>query len=135
MTQVRVGTGDFVYEVVMDWAKLPVDYHFVEAVDVAVDSADRVYVFNRGDHPMIVFDREGNFLESWGEGVFSRPHGLTIGRNDTLYCVDDGDHTVRKCTLDGRILMTMGTKGEPAPAHSGLPFNRPTKGGSGSRER
>ena len=39
---------------------------------VAVDRQDRVYVFNRGEHPMIVFDREGNFLRSWGEGVFTR---------------------------------------------------------------
>ena len=36
-----------------------------------VDKQDRVYAFNRGQHPMVVFDRDGNFLRSWGEGVFT----------------------------------------------------------------
>ena len=31
---------------------------------------------------MIVFDREGNFLRSWGEGVFQRAHGLHIDAHD-----------------------------------------------------
>ena len=75
---------------------------------------------------MIVFDSDGNFLESWGEGVFTRPHGITLGPDDTFYCTDDGDHTVRQCTLDGRVLMTIGVPGEPAGPHSGHPFNRCT---------
>ena len=32
-------------------------------------------MFNRGEHPMMVFDRDGNFLRSWGEGTFPRAHG------------------------------------------------------------
>ena len=123
----KLGCGDFTYEVVEDWAKLPQGWSFHEAPDVAVDSRDRVYVFNRGEQPMIVFDSEGNFLASWGEGLFERAHGVTLGPDDTLYCVDAGDHTVRKCTLDGEVLMTLGTPGEPAPYQSGRPFNRPTK--------
>jgi DNA-binding beta-propeller fold protein YncE len=127
MTLHLVGSEEFTYEVRMDWAKLPEGWSFHEVADVAVDSKDRVYVFSRGKHPMIVFDREGKFLSSWGEGVFKRPHGVTIGPDDTLYCVDEGDHTVRKCTLEGQILMTLGTTGQAAPFQSGRPFNRPTK--------
>jgi hypothetical protein len=124
----KLGNGEFTYEVIVDWAKLPERWSFLEVTDVVVDSQDRVYVFNRGEHPMIIFDRDGNFLSSWGEGLFSeRPHGLTIGPDDTLYCVDDSDHTVRKFTLDGQVLMTLGTPGKSAPFQSGLPFNRPTK--------
>lgn len=111
----------------MDWAKLPEGWSFLEVADVAVDSQDRVYVFNRGKHPMIVFDRQGNFLVSWGEGLFKRPHGVTLGPDETLYCVDDGDHTVRKMTPDGKVLMNIGTPGMAAPFQSGFPFNRPTK--------
>jgi hypothetical protein len=121
-------SGGFTYEVNMDWAKLPEGWTFHEVSDVTVDSKDRVYVFTRGKHPLIVFDREGNFLYSWGEGIFKRPHGVTIGPDDTLYCVDEGEHTVRKYTMDGgKLLMTLGTPGQPAPAWSGIPFNRPTK--------
>jgi DNA-binding beta-propeller fold protein YncE len=123
-----LGSGKFSYEVNTDWAKMPEGWSFLEVPDVAVDSKDRVYLFSRGKHPVIVFDREGNFLSSWGEGVFKSPHGMTVGPDDnSLYCVDDGDHTVRKCTLDGKILMTVGTPEQPAPAWSGHPFNRPTK--------
>ena len=45
---------------------------------------------------MMVFDRDGNFLRSWGEGLFNRAHGIHIDSDDNLYCTDDGDHTVRK---------------------------------------
>jgi len=122
-----LGSGDYTYEVIMDWAKLPAGWSFHEVADVAVDSQDRVYVFNRGKHPMIVFDREGNFLSSWGEGDFNGPHGVTAGPDDTLYCVDDMGHTVKKYTLDGQILMTLGTPGGGGPYQSGRPFNCPTK--------
>jgi hypothetical protein len=124
---IRLGAGEFTYEVIVDWAKLPEGWSFHEVADVAVDSEERVYVFNRGEHPMIVFDRDGNFLASWGEGLFKRPHGLTIGPDDTLYCVDDVGHTIRKFTPDGQALRTLGTPGKSAPFQSGLPFNLPTK--------
>jgi glucose/mannose transport system permease protein len=58
------------YEVIEGWEQLPDGWSFVEVAGVAVDSQDRVYVFNRGEHPMIVFDKEGKFLNAWGEGVF-----------------------------------------------------------------
>lgn len=128
VSTVRLGSGQFTYEVAVNWETLPPGYSWREVADVAVDSKDRVYVFNRGgEHPMIVFDSEGNFLRSWGEGVFShRPHGVTPGPDDTLYCTDDGDHTVRQCTYEGKVLMTIGVPGRPAELYSGNPFNRCT---------
>jgi DNA-binding beta-propeller fold protein YncE len=123
----RLGGGDYVYEELADWAKLPEGWSFKEVADVVVDSRDRVYVLNRGEHPMIVFEQDGSFVTAWGEDLFTRPHGVTLGPDENLYCVDDGDHSIRKCTTDGQLLMTIGTPGEPAPLHSGQPFNRPTK--------
>jgi DNA-binding beta-propeller fold protein YncE len=75
---------------------------------------------------MIVFDRQGKFLRSWGEGLFVRAHGLHIGPDEHLYCTDDGDHTVRKCTLDGKVVLTIGIPGKPAPYMGGEPFHRCT---------
>src|ERR1700735_605311 len=71
---VTMGSGDYTYEPVPDWGKLPPGWSFKEIGGVGVDSKDNVYVFNRGEHPMIVFNRDGDFIKSWGEGMFPRAH-------------------------------------------------------------
>jgi DNA-binding beta-propeller fold protein YncE len=96
------------------WARLPTGWSWHEVAACAVDSRDRVFVFNRGEHPVMIFDRDGSFVDSWGEGLFARPHGITIGPDDAVYCTDDLDHTVRRFTPDGRLLLTLGTSGQPA---------------------
>lgn len=137
MPATAVGTGKFRYQPVEQWEKLPAGWSFVEVAGVATDSRDRVYVFNRGEHPIIVFDRNGAFISSWGEGVFKRAHGLTIGPDDSVWCTDDLDHTVRKFTTEGRLLLTLGTSGKPSETgvdgidyrtikRGGPPFHRPT---------
>lgn len=134
-TNERMGGSRF--QVLEGWGTLPDGWRFVEVAGVAVDSRDRVFVFNRGEHPLVVFDREGRFLESWGEGLFARAHGLTIGPDDSVYCVDDLDHTVRKFTPEGALLLTLGTSGKPSDTgatsvdyrtirHAGPPFHFPT---------
>ena len=80
-----VGSGDYRYRVNADWAKLPDGWSFKEVGGVGVDSHDNVYVFNRGVHPMMVFDREGNFLRSWGEGRYPRAHGVHVTPDDTMF--------------------------------------------------
>ncbi len=123
---VELGSGRFTYEVAEGWGKLPEGWGFKEVAAVGADARGNVYAFNRGEHPMIVFDKDGNFLRSWGEGIFPRAHGITMGPDDTIFCTDDGDHTVRHCTLDGKVLMTLGISGQPAPFMSGNPFHRCT---------
>jgi DNA-binding beta-propeller fold protein YncE len=125
MTKI-VGSGEYRYECVENWGKLPEGWSFKEIGAVGTDRNDNVYVFNRGEHPMIVFDKDGNFLRSWGEGVFPRAHGIFMAPDDTIWLTDDGDHTVRQCTLDGKILLTLGTPGKSAPFMSGEPFHRCT---------
>src|SRR4051794_8971746 len=124
---VVLGTEGYRYEVQDDWAKLPPGYEFnADVAAVGVDKHDNVYAFNRGKHPMCVFDRDGNLLRTWGEGVFLRPHGVFMAPDETIWLTDDGDHTVRQCTLDGRVLLTLGISGKPAPYMSGEPFHRCT---------
>jgi DNA-binding beta-propeller fold protein YncE len=126
VTIVILADKEYAYEIVPGWGQLPEGWFLKDVAAVAVDRHDRVYVFNRGTHPMIVFDSDGNFLRSWGEGLFNRPHGLHIGDDDAVYCTDDGDHTVRKCTPQGVVLLEIGVPGRPSQFMSGLPFNRCT---------
>ncbi|MBI1735698.1 MAG: hypothetical protein HYR51_11030 [Candidatus Rokubacteria bacterium] len=114
------------YRPVEGWGRLPEGWSFVEATSVAVDQDDRVWVFNRGAHPVIAFDRDGNVVRSWGEGVFRRAHGITAGPDGTLWLTDDLHHTIRQFTADGRLLLTIGNPDQPSTLQGGKPFNRPT---------
>jgi DNA-binding beta-propeller fold protein YncE len=133
----QVGSGEFTYQANTAWCQLPLGWELKEVTAVATDSQDRVLVFNRSEHPVLVFDRDGAFLSSWGEGVFARPHGIHVGPDDAIYCTDDLDHTVRKFSSDGKLLMTLGTSGSPSETgafsvdyrniqQAGPPFNFPT---------
>ena len=125
-TPPRVSSGEYVYEHVPGWGKLPDGWEWNHVVGVGVDSQDRIFAYNRSEHPMIVLDQSGNMLESWGEGIFGTAHHLFIGPDDSVYTTDVGDHTVRKWTGDGELLLTLGTPNEPAEKLSGDPFNMPT---------
>ena len=117
------------YEVVDGFFRRPPGWTFVEVADVAVDRDDNVYVFCRGTHPVMIFDREGHFLDAWGEmggGAFTFPHGLSVGIDGYIYTADSRDHTVRRWTADGKLVLTLGSAHQNAPAFSGAPFNRPT---------
>ncbi len=123
---VVLGSGAYRYAVEEDWPSLPAEIRLGEVAGVAVDARDRVYLFNRGPHPMVVVDREGRFLQSWGHDLFRRPHGVHVASDGAVYCTDEGTHTVAKCTLDGRLLLRLGIPDLPAPAMSGRPFHRCT---------
>jgi DNA-binding beta-propeller fold protein YncE len=119
------------------WAKLPAGFAWKEVAGVATDSRDRVFVFSRGEHPLLVFDRDGTFVEEWDGSMFVRPHGITVGPDDCVYCTDDCGHTVRKFSPEGKLLFTLGTHGLPSDTgatsidfrtitHAGPPFHYPT---------
>ena len=132
-----VGAGEHRYRSDPDWGALPSGWSYVEVAGVAADSQDNVYVFNRGEHPVVVFDRDGAFLRSWGEGTIERAHGIYITADDRLFLTDDKDHTVTEYTLSGERVMTMGVSGRPSDtgvvgmdyrtiAQAAGPFNLPT---------
>ncbi|HEX2172095.1 MAG TPA: peptidyl-alpha-hydroxyglycine alpha-amidating lyase family protein [Dehalococcoidia bacterium] len=125
---VMVGTGDFTYEALPSWQKLPDGVTLIETPGVAVNSQDHVYAITRNtDHPVMVFNRDGTFITSFGKGIFSqRTHGILIGPDDAVYCADDGTHTITKFSPEGKLLMTIGTPYQPAQKWGGQPFNRPT---------
>ena len=79
-----VGTGSLMFEAVPGWPKVPDEAGMIEAIGVAVDSHDLVYVFARADIPVLAFEADGTFVRGWGKGLFVRPHGISIGENDTL---------------------------------------------------
>ena len=118
----QTGTGEYVYEVVENWGKLPGGWTY-DIAGVGIDARGRVYLFNRSERPMIVVDESGDFLHSWGDKqTFPNAHAVTMGPDDLIWLTDTFDHTVRKCSLEGEIKMTIGVPGKPAPPMSGQPF-------------
>lgn len=114
------------YRVDSNWGKLPEGWWWDNVSSIAIDRHDRVFVFARCEHPVTVFNRDGNFITSWGEGQFRRPHHAFIAPDDTIYLTDDAAHVVKKFDLDGNLLMTLGEVDKPSGLLSGNPFNRCT---------
>ena len=121
-TGLVVGTGDFLYDVYRPWGALPAGWTLGLVSHVAVDSKDRVYFYQRKDPPILVFDRDGNFLTGWGDGRLRDAHGIYAGADDHLYVCNRDEHEVLKVTPDGTIVLTLGHRGRPALQ---APFNHP----------
>ena len=119
------GTGKYTYKVAEGWGQLPESWEWGWIPAVACDSQDRVYVYSRSEHPLVLFDRDGNFLAPWGEGILKGAHGIRIDADDNVYCTEHSSHCVYKFDRNGELMMTLGTPGQPA-ARDGDPFNLPT---------
>jgi len=137
-----VGSGAHTYSVNESWASVP-DFIELKPAAVAVDSRDRVFCFNRSnDHPVVIFDRDGRYLASWGAGLFRFPHAIRFDKDDNVWLTDEHHGQFMLFTNDGKLLRTIGVKGAKSdtgvPAddfsstawhkvtHGGAPFNLPT---------
>ena len=115
------------YKLVPDWAKLPPGWNFGECAGVEADRDGSVWVFNRGPHPVIQFDRHGKLLQAWSEAPVVRPHGLGIDPDGNIWLVDQGGHSVMKFNRQGRLLMVFANPGRTAGNNdSKYAFNQPT---------
>jgi sugar lactone lactonase YvrE len=133
---VSVGSGDFSYEVIPDWGALPDGFEWGLLGAVGVDVDDHVYVFSRSEHPLMVFERDGRHLYSFGGGVLRDGHGLCFDPDGNLLLVDRGPHVVMKFTTDGEQLMEIGARDQPSDTgatdehrtvlRAAGPFNYPT---------
>ena len=98
-----VGSGKYTYELIESWAKLPVGEVFGMVSAVATHSQDRVYAFQRKDPPVVIFNRDGSYVGSWGLGAITNPHGIFI-KDDIVYITDREDSVCLRFTLEGKPL-------------------------------
>jgi len=114
-----VGTGRHCFRVNENWARLP-DHIELKAAAVTVDAQDRVFCFNRSaEHPVLVFDRDGRFLTSWGAGLFKQPHAIRANADGSLWLTDGHLHQFFQFTPEGTLLRTIGARG--ARSDTGVP--------------
>jgi DNA-binding beta-propeller fold protein YncE len=124
------------YEVIRDFFKSPDGEPFGLISRVAADDQDRIYVFQRRDPPVVVFDAQtGKHLASWGAGEVTDPHGLKIV-GDTAYTTDRIDSVCKSFSLDGKVKLQLGTPGQASDTghienwlveRAAGPFNHPTE--------
>jgi len=119
----RLDTADS-YRVVEGWPDKPADLRWGAMAGIAVDASDNVWTFHRGETPVQVYRPDGSLLKSFGRGMFKSPHAVRIDRQGFPWVVDTGYHTVRKMTLDGTVLLTLGTPEQPG--EDATHFNQPT---------
>lgn len=116
------------------WGKLPAGRHWgsTSAIYPAPDGRS-IWVAERcGENtcvghddldPILHFDLDGNLLGSFGAGLFVWPHGMFVDADGNVWVADargDGTrgHQVWKFSPDGKVLMTLGTKGVAGLGHN-----------------
>lgn len=118
-----VGLGERRYRVDQGW----LDWHpsspkgFVS--QLALDSRNRLFVLNRGNPVIQVFDEGGRFIDDWHSDLVTHGHGIFIDARDDVYVVDSDRHCVHVFHPDGAHRLTLGRPDHP---RYGAPFNHPT---------
>ena len=120
-TPLRLGSGDHTYECVHNWLIPPPNILWGDTHGIAQDAKGRIYISHtvRGNSPsrdaIVVFDKDGKFLTSWGSRFDGGGHGLDIrkeGRHEFLYHCDVNHNKVVKTDLDGDVIWEFGTPKE-----------------------
>lgn len=106
---------------------------FWEIGRVAVNTkGDRLYAFRRSDPPILQIDpATGKIVKEFGSGMFVWPHGMYVDKDNNLWVTDATvsntdpnlakqlkpalaagyGHQVFKFSPEGKLLLTLGTKG------------------------
>jgi sugar lactone lactonase YvrE len=80
---------------------------------VALGPDGNIWTFNRGKIPIQVYSPQGKLVKFWGEGMFKNPHSIRFDAAGRLWVIDTLSHTVRNFSLDGKVLLTVGTLDQP----------------------
>jgi len=132
-----VGSGEYIYERIDEWAHLPTGLSMGQAAGVVVDGQGRVFVAHRGNPPILIFDQEGALIGAWGSDLIHEAHQVALDGQDVVLVTDRAAHAVVAFSDAGEPLWHLGTPGIPSatgcaedagpvPQPAG-PFNRPTK--------
>ena len=127
-TDLVVTLGEHLYAVERPWGNLPPGMRLQGVSDLALDSQGQVYLFQRADPPLIVFDPHGDYVSSWGSDLLADAHGIFITPDDLVLLVDRDAHQVLVCDTHGQPQRTLGERHRP---RLGAPFNHPTDAAAG----
>jgi len=87
---------------------------------VALDSEGKIYVADRGNARIQIFDENGQFIKEWKGSSLGRPWALRIDATGNIFVVDGGDQNefwpdrarVLKLDPEGNVLTSFGSYGK-----------------------
>ena len=129
--KIILGTGKYRYECIHDWLIPPVMLLWGDTQGIATDSKERIYISHtvgeksRSKDAIVVFDKQGTFIKSFGSQFMGGGHGLdcrTEGKQEFLYHSDTQNRLVVKTDLDGKVIWEKGTPQEPGVYKDGKNF-------------
>ena len=84
---------------------------------VAMDAKGLIYLLQRGDKvdPIVVLDRAGKVVKSWGKGLYVMPHSIRIDPAGNVWTTDAASSKVYKFSPTGKKLMEISVGGQPSP--------------------
>jgi sugar lactone lactonase YvrE len=115
------------FKVDAEWAQLPGGGTWDGSTSwITADGKGNVIVLVRVAPYFRMFTRDGKFVRAWGEdGMFDTAHSVTVGPDGAMWVTDSTDHVVKKVSLEGEVLLTLGKKGEAGDNTSQDKFNQP----------
>lgn len=107
------------YRKVENWFKVPADFKWGVVSGVYPDRDGGLWVAQRADPAVLKFNKSGELLKSFGNGIFHTTHGIFVDTDGHVWVPDAGPLNDRgrvegkafqvfKFDQDGKILMTMG---------------------------
>lgn len=116
------------YDVQAPWARLPAGQSWgASTTSIVPDGRNGVLVLVRTAPYFRLFARDGQLIRQWGDaGLFSgTAHSVHIDPQGAIWATDSTAHVVYKLDGEGRILLTLGTKGQTGDNQSRTSFNGP----------
>jgi 6-bladed beta-propeller len=124
-TFVKAQGPKYKYEITKLIASLPnATGNARDTVSVAADGKGNILVLRRSEPPVLIYNREGKLLSSWGTGLFVDDHNIDVDRFGYVWIGDRNGQMVYKFAVDGKLLMSIGTKGVKGDDTSKTSFNR-----------
>ena len=130
------------FDSVPNLLKLPPDLYLGEVSGVALNSKGHIFIYSRGNSTgpayaataaqLLEFGPDGRYIREIGRNLYawSFAHAVRVDKDDNIWAVDKGSDMMIKFNPEGRVVMVLGRRPEPAeaapPAVEPYTFNRPT---------
>ena len=105
----RFGSPALQFEHVAGWENLPDSLAHFDVPAICTDTQGNVYLYCRGETPVMVYDRAGRLLDTWPPGPLTRrAHGIFTAGDSWYYLIDVGSHSVGRHDRSGQLTGQLG---------------------------